>query len=167
MTKKIERVKPTFIQHSTETLDIVNCSGLWQEVFAEEVYICPAEGGAFSHRQCKYFGAYFQKRVGAIGEIEAVVDVHSEDDAEIYWANGQQIEGYISRAKQKAIELRPNEFPIRIFLLKDLYSTEFVKDSKGGMQTSKMYLDVEDLNVSNVKELIEKLDGKNWSDFGL
>lgn len=165
-----ETFKPrlNFTQHSTETLDIVNCSGLWQEVFADEVYFCPAENGAYTHRQCKYFGAYFQKRVGAIGEIEAVIDIHSENEAEIYWINGNQnAEEYISRAREKAIELRPNDFPLRIFLLKDLYSIDFIKDSKGGMQASKMYLNVEGLNVTNAKELIEKLDGKNWSNFNL
>lgn len=153
-------------QYSTETLDIINCSGSYEEVFAEEVYFCPAESGTFTHRQCKYFGAYFQKRVGAVGEIEAVVDVHSENEAEIYWANGNQnAEEYVIKAKEKAIELRPSDLPIRVFLLKDLYSTEFIKDSKGGMQGNKIYLSVEDLNVANAKELAEKLNGKNWSDF--
>lgn len=169
--KKFERTKPNFIQHSIDTLDIVNCSGLWQEVFADEVYLCPAQGGAYSHRQCKYFGAYFDKRIGAIGEIEAVMDVNSEDDAEIYWTNYEQnTDNYLERAKEKANELRPDEFPIRVFLLKDLYSTNFVKDSKGGMQSSKMYKSLEDFDgveFSNAKELAEFLDGKQWSDFGL
>jgi hypothetical protein len=166
--KKPERRFTNFVQHSTETLDIINCSGSWQEVFAEEVYICPATSGAFSHRQCKYFGAYFSKRVGAVGEIEAVVDVNSKNNSEIYWTNYNQNSGeYITKAKEKAFELRLDEFPIRVFLLKDLYSTNFVKDSKGGMQGNKMYLNIEDLDISNAKELAEKLDGKNWSEFNL
>ncbi|HEX8279403.1 MAG TPA: Swt1 family HEPN domain-containing protein [Segetibacter sp.] len=166
--KKVEKRFANFFQHSVETLDIVNCSGSWQEVFAEEVYICPATGGAFSHRQCKYFGAYFSKRVGAVGEIEAVVDVNSEDESEIYWTNyNQNNDEYLTMAKEKASELRPDEFPIRVFLLKDLYSTNFIKDSKGGMQGNKMYLNIEDLDISNAKELAEELDGKVWSDLNL
>ncbi len=165
--KAVKRAKPTLNQHSTETLDIVNCSGLWQEVFAEEVYICPIGGGVRNHRQCKYFGAYFQKRVGAIGEIEAVIDVFSENECRVYWiTTNQNTEDYFNRAKEKAIELRPDGLPVRIFLLKDLYSTNFIKDSKGGMQAAKMYLNVEDLNVKNAKELAELLNDRNWSEFG-
>ena len=166
--KKLERRFTNFIQHSIETLDIINCSGSWQEVYADEVYICPATSGAFSHRQCKYFGAYFNKHVGAVGEIEAVVDVNSENDLEIYWTNyNQNTENHLARAKEKAFELRPDEFPIRVFLLKDLYPTSFVKDSKGGMQGNKIYLNVEDLNITNAKELAGALDGKVWSDLNL
>lgn len=167
VSEKSKTFVPQLTQHSTETLDIVNCSGLWQEVFAEEVYICPIGGGVRNHRQCKYFGAYFQKRVGAIGEIEAVIDVFSEDECQVYWINiNQNTENYFRRAKEKAIELRPEGVPVRIFLLKDLYSTNFTKDSKGGMQAAKMYLNVEDLNVENAKELAEFLNDRNWSEFG-
>lgn len=165
--KNAERTTSNLTPYTTETLDIVNCSGLWQEVFAEEVYICPVGGGSRNHRQCKYFGAYFLKRVGAVGEIEAVVDVYSENETQIYWINGNDnAENYITRAKEKAIELRPNDLPARIFLLRDLYSTEFVKDSKGGMQGAKMYMNIEELKVKNAKELAEILNGRNWSEFG-
>lgn len=110
IVKRVLKVKPNSIQHSIETLDIVNCAGLWQEVFADEVYFCPVEGSSYTHRQCKYFGVYFQKRVGAVGEIEAVVDVYAEDEAETYWVNGVQgDEEYIKKAKEKVDEFRSND----------------------------------------------------------
>ena len=165
--KSVPKAKPVSIHYSIETLDIVNCAGLWQEVFADEVYFCPVEGSSYTHRQCKYFGVYFQKRVGAVGEIEAVVDVYSEGEAEIYWTNTVQDDREcIEKAKEKANQFRPNELPLRVFLLKNLSSTNFIKDSKGGMQTAKTYLNIEDLNVGNARELAELLKDRNWSEFG-
>ncbi len=166
VAKRIEGVKSTFTQHSTETLDIVNCAKSWQEVFAEEVYLC-LTNSSFNHLQCKYFGVYFLKRVGAIGEIEAVIDVYENNRNEVYFINGNQnVEEYFSRARKKIMELRPNQFPHRVFLLKDLYTTEFIKDSENAMRENKTYLNIEDLKIKDAKELAEILNGRRWSEFG-
>lgn len=154
----------------SETLDIVNCANadFRQTVFSHNVYLCPAQGGAYKHKQCKYLGIYWDKRVGAVAEIEAVIDVHSEDEAFVYFINGnRKTEDYISRAKDKALQLRPNDLPVRVFLLDNLQSTDFIKDSPGGMFGSKIYLNIHDLDVNNAEDLGEKLDGKTYSEFGL
>ncbi|HEY8396212.1 MAG TPA: Swt1 family HEPN domain-containing protein [Bacilli bacterium] len=152
------------------TLDIVNCAKaeFREMVLTHNVYLCPAKGGAYNHKQCKYLGVYWEKHVGAVGEIEAVVDVYSETEAQVYFINGDKsAENYIYRAKKKALELRPEERSLRVFLIENLYPTNFSKDSSGGMFGSKIYLNVENLNVKNSKELAAKLDGKRYSEFGL
>jgi hypothetical protein len=64
-----------------------------------------------------------------------------------------------------ALKLRSDRLPHRIFLLSNLNSTDFVKDTKGGMFGSKRYFDVQDLNIGNATELAKKLYGKTWSEF--
>lgn len=156
--------------NSSETLDIVNCANaaFRKTVLSHKVYLCPAKGGAYNHKQCKYLGVYWGKRVGAVAEIEAVVDVHSEDEAEIYLMNEKSgVEGCIAKAEEKALQLRPDDFPIRVFLLKNLYSTDFIKDSPGGMFGSKIYFNLKNLEVNDAEDLAAKLQGKKYSDFGL
>lgn len=163
------RIDP-ILSDSSETLDIVNCANadFRQTVFSHKVYLCPAKGGAYKHKQCKYLGVYWEKRVGAVGEIVVVVDVHSENEAKIYWVNGNEnIEDYIAEAKEKALRLQPNNLPIRVFLLKNLNSTDFIKDSPGGMFGSKMYLNIEALNAKDAMEIAKQLNGKKWSEFNL
>lgn len=163
------RIDP-MLSDSSETLDIVNCANaeFRQTVFSHEVYLCPAKGGAYKHKQCKYLGIYWEKRVGAVGEIVAVVDVHPENEAKIYWVNGNEnVEDYIAEARKKALSLRSNDLPIRVFLLTNLHSTDFIKDSPGGMFGSKMYLNIEDLKAKDAMEIAKQLSGKKWSEFNL
>lgn len=160
----------TIKTHSFETLDIVNSAKaeFRQMIFSNNVYLCPAKGGQYAHKQCKYLGVYWEKRVGAVAKIEAVVDVYSKDEAEIYWnAGSENDEVYITRAKEKALLLRPNDLPLRVFLLKNIHETDFIKDSPGGMFGSKQYLNVEDLKASGSEDLANKLIGRKWSEFGL
>jgi hypothetical protein len=57
--------------------------------------------------------------------------------------------------------------PIRVFLLENLYSTDYIKDSPGGMFGSKIYLSIENLEANNAEDLAKKLLGKKYSEFGL
>jgi hypothetical protein len=128
------------------------------------VYICPAAGGAYNHKRCKYFGVYRNKTVSKIGLIEAVLDVKSADSAEIKWKNISIKDSDIKKTAITKMKLRHStDYPKRIFLLGDLFNTNFIKNSKGGMRQSKRYCDVGSLNVSSSKELAEQLNGKSWS----
>lgn len=165
-----KRIVGTASSDSIETLDIVNCANeeFRKQMYAESVYLCPARGGAYKHKRCKYLGVYSAKRVEAVGLIEAVIDVHSETQAHVYWLNTDgNADQYISLAKQKALKLRPNDLPLRVFILEKLYKTDFIKDSPGGMFGSKIYLDVKTLNINSAAELAQNLDGNKWSDFNL
>ena len=146
-------------------LDVVNCTGSYEQVMEHGVYLCPAIGGSYSHRRCRYFGVYKGKVVSALAQIEAVIDIDPDGEETVNWVD-DGIDGVsrLQRAHNAVNELRPNSGPTRVFLLSKLYETNFIKDTSGGMQTSKQYFDVSSLNASDAKDLAERLDGKCWSD---
>jgi len=147
-------------------LDVVNCAGIPQEVLAGQVYLCPATGGAYSHKRAQYFGMYRDKRVSRIAQIEAVVDLESKGAANIKWKNVARTDvDLIRQAREKHSIWRPNRYPHRVFLLGELFETDFLKGTKYPMQGSKQYFDVSALNPSGTKDLAEKLRGKTWQNY--
>jgi hypothetical protein len=158
-----------------DTLDIVNCAQLFYEIEEAEIYMCPAEGGSYSHKPCRFFGMYKDKKVEYVAEIQAVIDVTEEFDSGILTVKAQTLWEQDSRnnlrhqktAIEKALHFRPDRLPLRVFILANRSHTNFIKDSKGGMLTSKTYLDVSSLKAKDAKDLAAKLEGKQWSDFGI
>jgi hypothetical protein len=148
-------------------LDVVNCADTLDEIQNKNIYVCPTSGGAYSHSRCKYFGIYKNKTVSKIALIEAVVDIEDTSNQRIKWKNIYDTDDkkLIKKALSKAIIVKPNEYPVRVFLLGELYDTNFIKDTIGGMQWSKMYFDIKKLNVFSALELAEKLNGKTWSNY--
>jgi len=150
-----------------ERLDVVNCASSYEDILASNVYLCPAGGGAYSHARCAFFGMYRNKCVERISGILAVVDVESELSVMIKWKNDHTHEDQI--LKNKAIEsVRQrwsDDSPARVFLLGELFETEFIKDSRGGMMGSKQYFKV--AGVQTAQELANALKGKTWSNFQL
>lgn len=147
-------------------LDVVNCAGLPEDVLNEGVYMCPAAGGAYNHRRCMYFGMYRLKHVEFVAVIEAVVDVDLDADDKLKWSNvGREPAQLCERARKKVSELRPDEGPTRVFLLGPLSTTDFRKDSPGGMLGSKRYFDVSGLQAKSAEHLANELNGKLWSEF--
>jgi hypothetical protein len=148
-------------------LDVVNCAGIPEDVTSGGVYMCPAEGGAYSHHRCRYFGMYRNKRGEFISEIEAVVDVDTvANTASIIWKNISSADGEVrTKAIAKVSELRPNVGPTRIFLLSELFPTNFGKNSPGGMQGSKQYFNVANAKAAGPRELAAQLNGRKWSEF--
>jgi hypothetical protein len=146
-------------------LDVISCGAFPDDVLKGGVYMCPAAPGAYNHDRCKYFGMYRDKRVEKIALIEAVVDIHETGDEHLKWKNVRQKDKELKhRAREIAEKLRPGEEPTRVFLLGELFDTDFRKDSSGGMRT-KTYFNIEHLEVDNAEELAEKLHGKVWSEF--
>lgn len=47
-------------------LDVVNCGRTHTEIGKENVYLCPAKGGAYNHSRGKFFGMYRGKTVGKV-----------------------------------------------------------------------------------------------------
>lgn len=147
-------------------LDVINCAGLPDDVLKGKVYMCPAEAGAYNHGRCKYFGMYRQKKVEEIALIRAVVDVESSSQSKLLWKNNDKnTSDLLTEAQNKVTQLRPGEYPTRVFLLDELYDTNFIKDSPGGMLGSKQYFNIFRLNAENAKELAEILTGRFWSEF--
>ncbi|MBS1252118.1 MAG: hypothetical protein MAG451_01154 [Anaerolineales bacterium] len=126
-----------------ELLDVVNCARRPEDILEARVYLCPASGGAYSHSRCRFFGMYRKKRVERIAKIRAVVDVESKDVASVKWRNAPAKKSALeSEAVMVVAERRPGEYPYRVFLLGELFKTNFVKDSPGGMMGSKRYFSV-------------------------
>lgn len=147
-------------------LDVVNCSGHPSEITKENVYICPAKGGAYKHSRARFFGMYRRKAVNYIAVIEAVIDLASQADAKIRWKNVDVPDAeLISRAAEKRVRLRPSAEVLRVFLLGPLHETDFKKPTRGGMQSSKRYFDVEKLAPSDAADLATKLRGKSWANY--
>lgn len=150
-------------------LDVVNCAGNPDDVLNENVYICPAAGGAYNHARCKYFGMYKDKCVKMIAVIDAVVDIEDEQKAKVKWyiAPGRGAD-FIAKARTKLLQIsqkRPQDYPLRIFLLGQLHDSDFRKDTPGGMFGSKRYFDVSALDPADAQQLASKLRGKLWSQF--
>lgn len=146
-------------------LDAVNCAGLPEEVLVDGVYICPTQGGAYTHRRCRYFGMYRNKMVEQVAEIRAVVDV-DEMDAAVLWRNDLSLTDAdaIDLARKMVIKLRET-FPWRVFLLGDRHPTQFIKDSPGPLQSSKTYFDLSVLKVDGAAAVAAALSEKRWSGF--
>ena len=146
-------------------LDVVNCAKLPDDILNGEVYMCPAQGGAYSHKRSMYFGFYRNKKVEKIAIIEAVIDVEDRATGEMRWKNVEgKDEAFIQKAIEKVISLR-DEYPTRVFLLGDLFDTEFRKNTRGGLMGSKVYFDVSSLHPQGGKDLALKLSGEEWSNF--
>ncbi len=155
-------------------LDVVNCKASFDEIEYKEneintqggAYICPASGGAYSHKRSEFFGTYRDKKVEKIAQIRAVIDVKSKESAEIMWKNNKENKSELIR---EAIDIvgkrRPNDnLPYRVFLLGQLYDTNFIKDSRFAMQGSKQYFNVAGQGkTKTAKEVADELKDKVWS----
>lgn len=149
-------------------LDVCNCADNIDEQYKHNVYICPATGGSYSHKRCRYFGAYSDKHAQVVSEILGVVDLDSKDpeEANVRWNNSDALsdEELIEEAIDRKYASRPNRTEnARVFVLGELYDTAFKKDSKGGMIGSKRYFDVEELDVDTTSRLADALHGISWS----
>jgi hypothetical protein len=147
-------------------LDVVNCRGSFDSVLQHKMYICPAQGGSYNHRRSLYFGTYRNKCVEQISQIEAVIDLESEDEATMVWRNDSRTEkDLVEIAIERRQKIGDSWYPVRIFVLGDMYPTNFVKASSGGMFVSKQYFDIAKLNVSSAEDLAVKLTGKTWENY--
>jgi hypothetical protein len=125
-------------------LDVINCSMSFDNVLQNKVYTCPAQGGQYNHRRSLYFGAYRNKTVEQVARIEAVVDLVSESEAHsVVWKNNDQPKAELIKTAIERYQQAGNSFyPVRVFVLGDLSSTDFRKASSGGLFGSKKYFDI-------------------------
>lgn len=147
-------------------LDVVNCVGSMEEVVEKEVYACPAEGRPYSHRRAKYFGAYYDKKVHLLFQIDGVAVVEKNvKSIELKNNTSKPDQELVSRAKSFIKENRKEEIKehnIRVFLLSNGKAVSFKKDSDGGLYGSKIYFEIE---CNDVEDLAQKIDGRTWSSF--
>ena len=105
------------------------------------------------------------KVVDSVAQIDAVIDIDPDGEETVNWVNDDgDSESRLARARAVVKELRPNSGPTRVFLLGQLYETNFTKDTSGGMQTSKQYFDISSQNADDAQHLADLLRNKTWSD---
>jgi len=152
-------------------LDVVNCKNTFDSVLQHKIYRCPAQGGQYNHQRSLFFGAYRDKGVKQIAKIEAVVDIESQHEPNLLWSNDKRPELDLKEIALERLQKTGNSYyPIRVFVLGDLFPTDFRKASSGGMQSSKRYFDIRKLKVVDAedlaaKDLAEKLRGKTWENY--
>jgi hypothetical protein len=147
-------------------LDVVNCATLSHEVTEGGIYMCPATGGSYNHRRCKYFGMYRDKRVEKIALIKAVVEIPTITSPALQWNNTDELEkDLLSIAVAAVKQFRPDECPLRVMILGKTYETKFDKDTPGGMMGSKQYFEIGFLRIESAEELAKALDDKTWSNY--
>jgi hypothetical protein len=146
-------------------LDVVNCGRSYGEITRENVYLCPAKGGAYNHSRARFFGAYQGKTVRRVALIEAVVDLGDGDPA-LGWRTSRR--GTPScwlvperSARSCARAPTPSESSCSAPFRRPTSGSR----SRGGMQTSKRYFDVERLHAADAVVLAEKLRGKTWASY--
>jgi len=147
------------------TLDVVNCAAIPDDILVHHVYMCPTKGGSYSHKRCRYFGMYRNKAVEQVALIKGLVELESANEGAVKWKNVDAPDAeLIAEARVSHQAGRPDFFPVRVFVLDDLYPTTFIKNTSGGMQGSKQYFDVSRLNMTTAEELAQGLSGKSWKD---
>lgn len=144
-------------------LDVVNAAQSYDRVLQRGAYVCPAAGGQYDHRRCRYLGLYKWKTVGHVAEIEAVVDVTEKGPA-MRWNNSNAPD---PEMLQRALDIARHHWSdvaaARVFLLGPPHSTRFLKDSKGGLFNSKRYFYLDDESVESVEALAAALRDRTWS----
>lgn len=147
-------------------LDVVNCKGSFDSVLEHKIYTCPAQTGSYNHRRSLYFGTYRNKCVEQISQIEAVVDLESEDEASLLWSNVSRPEKELIKiTRERRQKIGDSWYPVRVFILDAMYPTNFVKASSGGMFVSKQYFDIGKLKARDAEDLAKKLSGKTWENY--
>ena len=144
-------------------LDVINCAQSIDKV-RKGYYICPNSGNAYSHKKSRYFGAYSNKKIDVIAEIRGIVIIR-KDGAEIKYKmkNSEEEEKILLEMAQKII-IEDNEEideEKQVFILENIKDNiNFVKNTPGGLQTSKFYIDVK--NIETISELELKTKNKTW-----
>ncbi|MGY2132370.1 hypothetical protein ACW9KT_09085 [Hymenobacter sp. HD11105] len=147
-------------------LDVCNCSQFAGMLVSANVYICPAEGGAYSHSRCEFLGLYWSKYVRYIANVRGVVDLYKDNTHKLLWINDGSAEGDIvdlARQRFKQAYLDNTDWNARVFVLGPLVETAFHKNTSGGMRSSREYFWVRHLLPASPEELAEKLRAATWS----
>jgi len=158
-------------------LTVVNVAGTMDE-FTKGLYVSPDTGGSYSHQRALYFGAYKDKRVCYVAEVQARIRFESGlKNPMVDWSEGispEQRESLIKTAVNLVANCAPwrqeeaQKNPMQVMLLGEAHETSFLKRSPGGLFGTKIYFGdlVKVVGATNAQELAEKLKGQTWAAFG-
>ncbi|XWW44463.1 hypothetical protein JYG30_17040 [Fibrella sp. USSR17] len=152
-------------------MDVVNCGNTLHEIDAG-AYMCPDTGGPYNHKRARILGAYANKQVSQLFNIDAVVVVGVDQEVvKVKWINqpDQDTQSAIDRATALVRQLRPEQskqIPLQVFLLNDRVETQFVKASPGGMLGSKQYFWHTKFGTETMREIAQFLrEMETWEKF--
>ena len=155
-------------------LDVVNSGRLMHEVVDGGAYCCPDTGGPYSHQRARYLGAYSNKTVSPVAQIEGVVVVSRDPDGQlttvVRWNNGDLTNKALERRALEFIASHGdryaelNRVDLQVFLLGHRFPTDFRKDTPGGMRGKRYFWNIP-RKVADASELAELLDGRVWSEW--
>ncbi|WP_222704349.1 hypothetical protein [Flaviflexus massiliensis] len=161
-------------------LDVVNNGQKIDEIDNFGIYCCPDTGGHYSHARARYLGAYKDKTVSRVSEIEGVVIVSLDENqrltTEIKHSSPFTEPSASANLKQRAMDFieanadrraELKDYDLQVFVLSEVEETDFRKDTPGGMFGSKQYFRDIPTEVSNAKELANFLRGREWSKWNL
>jgi hypothetical protein len=152
-------------------LDVVN-TAMWPEhVAVHQVYTCPATGGAYAHRRCRFLGGYAKKTVTHVAEILGVVRLGADGHGAVEWKNVEipDIELVASASDRATAAWGGREFEIDrlAFVLGSPVATAFTKDTPGGMRGSRQYFELAKLpggTPTDAVSLAAALNGRHWTE---
>ena len=145
---------------------VVNAARTFHPVKNSRCYLSPDTGGSYKYSRAAYIGLYKDKTVRCVGEILGKVIV-SEKGSEpiIDWINDEEIpEDTLTELARVQIEQRWETYPVKALVIGQLYDTELIKDSKGGMIRNNFSIDISELEHTSAEELSESLNGLKYSD---
>ncbi|MGQ1946042.1 hypothetical protein ACT3CD_02925 [Geofilum sp. OHC36d9] len=134
-----------------------------------KMYFCPRNW----HKQdFTYFGLYKNKSVRFISKIENVIIADFDIETKkllVYKSRKETTERQLERLKEALIGYGESQNGLKYYLLPEdeFYSTDFRKESKGGIQgfrykDLKHFIDKETLDSLRVDEIAEHLKTKIW-----
>ena len=149
---------------------VANMSKAMSDVEAR-LYLCPTKEEDFElghvHHPAKYLACYVGGGPKYVAEVAACVRVGKTKPSEVLWKfTDASDEDLIAKAKEslKTTE-NTNRLPPRlVFLLENLSRTDFQYDLSGGMQSSRIYFDVTEIEPTDIKDLAQKLTRIRWSE---
>ena len=145
---------------------VLNAARTFHPVKNSRCYLSPDTGGSYKYSRAAYIGLYKDKAVRCVGEILGKVIV-SEKGSEpvIDWINDEEIpEDTLTELARVQIEQRWETYPVKALVIGQLYETELIKDSKGGMIRNNLSIDISKLEHTSAEELSESLSGLKYSD---
>lgn len=155
----------------TDRLTVVNCGSFHSQQVKAGAYACPAEGGAGSFKNHEYLALCWNKAARLVGRLHGVVDVNLQANSADVWWNNERTNGLSDEdLKEQARERLKIMFPDakttqRVFVLGELFPTQFHKHTAGGMYQRKLYFNVECLQPNSAEDLAQKLNGKQWNSY--
>ena len=142
----------------------------WLSDFTEDrMYCCPAADDGFlpsyRHYPAKYIGNYVSGDVKYVAVVAACVRLNRTGPDEVLW-KFTDISDEDAIAKAEAVRLKTgrNRRPCIVFLQEDLSVTAFPYDMRGGLQSSRVYFDISEIEpIKDVKELAINLRRTSWT----